>query len=170
MGFGFNLFVFPALIVISIGLLIYFFVTKSKGAIKIFCGLWAVVILLFIVATITAKFNQPIRLTREQIIGNYRIDKKFYPGKNADWQYEHYRFSITPTDSLYFYLTQRGKDLKVIRSKIKYSSEPPYLWAVVNDASNCKVKLTPTLFRGHNRFYYVFHSDVYGNMFFRKEN
>ena len=171
MGFGFNLFVFPVLILATIGFLVYFFVTKSKAAIKILCGLWAVIILLFIVATITTNLNGPIRLTKSQIIGDYRIDKKFYKGKNADWQYEHYRFTITPTDSFYFYVMNRDSVIKTFKSKMKYYNQAPELWNLQDGSTNDYhvIKNKPTLYRGHNKFYYVFRSNIYGNLFFRKE-
>ena len=169
MGFGFNLFGFPLLILATIGLLIYFLATKKKIALKILGGLWALTIVIFSLVLFMERLRKPISLTKQDIIGEYRIDTDFYPGKNAKWQYGHFKFTITSNDSLHFYETRNDTILKIHTCKLKYSSGPPYLWGVENDTT-CKIlKHPPTLYRGHNKFYYVIRSDNYGNMFFRKQ-
>ena len=169
MGFGFNLFVFPLLLLVSIGLVGYFFISKNKTVLKILAVLWGLIILLFIIADFKAHFDRPLRLTKDATIGNYRIDKNFYPGTNADWQYDHFRFTITPTDSIYFFVTNKDNKVKVFKDKIKYSDGPPVLWTIKGDSTYHVIRHPPTLYRGRNKFYYVFRSDKYGNMFFRKQ-
>ena len=170
MGFGFNLIGFPLLIVSTVGLLIYFAATENKTALKILGSVWIVAIVVGATSLIREHYQTPLRLTKQEIIGNYRIDKRFYPGKNTDWQYDHYRFTITPTDSIYFYLTNKNTILKTFKGKLKYSSGPPDLWSIQSDTTYHVIKYRPLLHRGNRKFYYVFHSDIYGNMFFRKEN
>lgn len=169
MGFGFNLIGFPLLILATIGLLIYFLATKKKIALKILGGLWALTILIFCLELFMDKFRKPISLTKQDIIGEYRIDTNFYPGTNAKWQYEHFKFTITSNDSLRFYQTSKDTIFKTCTYKLKYSSGPPDLWSILNDTTNKILKHPPTLYRGHNKFYYVIRSDKYGNMFFRKQ-
>jgi hypothetical protein len=36
-----------------------------------------------------------MELDKEDIYGNYVIDRDICSGKQADWQYNHYRFKIT---------------------------------------------------------------------------
>ena len=169
MGFGFNLFGFPLLILATVGLIIYFFATKKKIALKLLGGLWALTILIFCLGLFMNKFRKPFSLTKQDIIGEYRIDTNFYPGTNAKWQYEHFKFTILPNDSLRFYQTNKDTILKTYTYKLKYSSGPPDLWSIVNDTTYKISKNPPTLYRGHNKFYYVIRSDNYGNMFFRKQ-
>ena len=169
MGFGFNLFGFPLLILATVGLLVYFLATKKKIALKILGGLWALSIIIFCLSLFMNKFRKPISLTKQDIIGEYRIDTNFYPGTNAKWQYEHFKFSITPNDSFRFYLLGKGRILKTYTYNLKYSSGPPELWSIVSDTTLKILKHPPTLYRGHNKFYYVIRSDNYGNMFFRKQ-
>ena len=169
MGFGFNLIGFPLLVLTTVGLLIYFAISKKKIALIILITLWGFTIFLFVTVIISNRYRTPILLTKADIIGNYRVDTSFFPGINAKWQYDHYKFKITPTDSIYFYVTNKDTILKTFKCKLKYSSGPPDLWTIQNDATYHVIKNLPTLFRGHNKFYYVFHSDFYGNMFFRKE-
>ena len=168
MGFGFNLFGFPLLILATVGLLIYFVVTKKKIALKILGGLWVLTILILGLGLFMDKFRKPISLTKQDIICEYRIDTNFYPGRNAKWQYKNYKFTITSNDSLYFYQTSGDKIFKSYAYKLKYSSGPPDLWTIQSMTTYHVIKYPPILYRGHNKFYYVFKSDIYGNMFFRK--
>src|SRR5690606_22621730 len=97
-----------------------------------------------------------------------RIDTNIFGGTNANWQYDRFRFTITPTDSIYLYVTKKDTIIKSFNEKIIYSSGPPDLWKVQSDTNYHVIQYPPTLYRGHDKFYYVFKSDHYGNMFFRK--
>ncbi len=124
---------------------------------------------LVFLSSIFSTFRTPIRLTREQIAGEYRIDKKLYPGKNASWQYEHFRFLITKEDSIIFFAKKPGSLIESsFRHKLVYKTGPPDLWTIDADSTHHVIQISPTLYRSHNRFYYVFHSSRFGNMFFRK--
>jgi hypothetical protein len=169
MGFGFNLFGFPLLILATVGLLIYFFVSQKKIALIILGGLWVLTISVIILNLIVDYNRTPIRLTKNDIVGEYRIDTTFYPGANAKWQYDHYKFYITNKDSILF-IVMKEKEIPrtIYKHKIKYSKIPPKLWSVVADTTHHLILNQPTLYRGHDKFYYVFHSEKFGNMFFRK--
>ena len=169
MGFGFNLVGFPLLILASVGLIIYFLMTKKKIAIKLLGGLWALTIIVFCLGLFMAKSRKSIGLTKQDIVGDYRIDTNFYSGTNARWQYEHFKFTITSNDNLHFYKTSKDTILKTYSYKLKFSGGPPDLWSIINDSTYKILKHLPTLYRGHNKFYYVIRSDNYGNMFFRKQ-
>jgi len=41
-------------------------------------------------------------ITKDRIVGVYEIDTNFYPGKNANWQKEHFFFEITEDDTFLF--------------------------------------------------------------------
>lgn len=169
MGVGFNLIGFPILILVTVGLLGYFFITKSTVPLKILRVIWLLTVILIVTGRIADYFRKPIRLTKSDIIGEYRIDTNIFGGPNANWQYDHYKFTITSTDSIFFYVTNNGTIIKTIKEKILYSSGPPDVWKVQGAATRYHViKYPPTLYRGHYKFYYVFKSDHYGNMFFRK--
>ena len=168
MGFVFYLIGFPLLLFVTV-LLVYFTKTNNKIALKVLSLICVLAILIIVITFIGNRYRTPIRLTAHKIIGEYRIDKNFYPGKNADWQYDHYRFTITKTDSIYFYVTNKDTVLQAFKGKIKYSIGPPDLWIIQIDSSHQIIKHPPTLYRSHKKFYYVFKSDLYGNMFFRKQ-
>jgi hypothetical protein len=168
MGFGFNLIGFPLLILTTLGLLIYFFITKKTKALKILGIVWLLTIIIIMTGIIADHYRTPIRLTKADIIGDYRIDTNLFPGTNSKWQYDHYWFTITPNDTIIFHVTNKDTIIKTFKEKIVYSSGPPDLWKVQNDTAYHVLECPPTLFRGHKKFYYVFKSDYYGNMFFRK--
>ena len=170
MGFGFNLFGFPLLILMTIGLLIYFLVSRKKIAILLLGCLWGLTILLFVFGSIAEHYRKPIRLTRQDIIGEYRIDKTFFSGKNANWQYHHFKFYITNKDSILFVIMEeKGNPIAFYKHKINYSDGSPALWKIKTDSTHHILKNQPTLYRGHDKFYYVFYSEKFGNMFFRKK-
>ena len=169
MGFGFNLIGFPILLLATAGLIIYAIARRTWKPLLVAVAIWGFTILVFIMAAIADHYRKPIRLTKVDIVGNYRIDTNFFKGENAKWQYDHYKFTITATDSIYFYVTDKDTVLKTFKGKLNYSSGPPDLWRIMSDTTYHVIKNSPTLYRGNNKFYYVFHSDLYGNMFFRKE-
>lgn len=169
MGFGFNFIGFPLLLLATGGLVIYAIAKQSWKPLLVVAVLWGLTILLFFTATIADHFRTPIRLEKADIIGEYRIDTNFFSGTNAKWQYDHYRFTITPTDSIIFYVTNKDTIIKSVQEKIMYADGPPALWKVQSDTTIYHVvRYPPTLYRGHKKFYYVFKSNYYGNMFFRK--
>ncbi|RPD43382.1 hypothetical protein [Paracnuella aquatica] len=168
MGFGFNLIGFPLLLLATGGLVIYAIAKQTWKPLLIVAAIWGLTILLFITATIADYFRTPISLTKADIIGEYRVDTNFFSGTNAKWQYDHYRFKITSSDSIIFYVTNKDTVIKTFKEKILYSSGPPDLWKVQSDTTYHILKYPPTLYRGYKKFYYVFKSDIYGNMFFRK--
>jgi hypothetical protein len=171
MGFGFNLIGFPLLLLTTGGLVIYAMAKKTWKPLLVVAALWGLTILLFIGAAISNHYRTPIRLTKNDIIGDYHIDTKIFTGANAKWQYNRYKFTITPTDSIYFYVTNKDTVINTYKKRLVYSSGPPDLWKVHSDTTTHHViKYPPTLYRGHKKFYYVFKSDHYGNMFFRKVN
>ena len=169
MGFGFNLIGFPLLLLATLGLFIYAIGKQTWKPLSGIAALWGLTIIMFIIATIPDNLRTPIRLTKADIIGEYRIDTNFFSGTNAKWQYDHYRFTITTNDSIYFYVTNKDTIIRILKEKISYSLGPPDLWKVQGDTTTYHVtKYPPTLYRGHKKFYYVFNSEHYGNMYFRK--
>jgi hypothetical protein len=168
MGFGFNLFGFPILVLISIGLLIYLLISKNKIALIILASLWGLLFLFFELGAIARYYRKPISLTRNDIVGEYRIDTTFYSGKNATWQYNHYKFFITKKHSIMFVeMNDKGRVIYREVHDLKFSNIP-VTWEIKSDTLHHVIRNNPTLYRSHSKFYYVFHSVKFGNMFFRK--
>lgn len=167
MGFGFNLFGFPILVIATTLLLVA--ATRNRSALKILGIIWSGALVLLVAGSIADNLRKPIVLTKEKIVGEYRIDTSFYPGKNAQWQHDHFKFIITRDDSIHFIvLNDQQKPSKIYNHKIDYHFGPPDRWSINADNAYHVIKSPPTLYRGHKKFYYVFESPKYGNMFFRK--
>lgn len=169
MGFGFSLIGIPLLLLLSVALLLYFLFAKEKKALYALGILWGMVFLLIPFSLLMDNYRQPISLTKADFVGDYRIDTTFYPGRNARWQYDRFGFRILESDSIIFVeINDKGTRINVHRHPINVSAGPPSLWTVTNETSSRVFQKPPALYRGHTRFYYVFVSEGYGNMFFRQ--
>jgi len=118
------------------------------------------------------RINSKIRLNQDDLRGDYVIDRDFFKGPNADWQYNTFRFTITEKDSLYFYVTYKyGKVLKTYAGKVKMHTEyvSDRMEFVFGDSTHPILKEQPCIYRSTWDFYVVLHSPVYGNMFFIKD-
>ena len=111
-----------------------------------------------------------ITFSKEHVIGSYQIDTNFYPGKNADWQNEHFRFEITADDKFVLYERLKDGSERQYVNDVKWNYGPPYHWSLNIVNGHHVIDPQPLLIRSLNnrRFYYVFKSEKFGNMFFRK--
>lgn len=123
---------------------------------------------------------KPVILTNKDIYGTYVIDRDKFPGKQADWQYENIRFKLTENDEMIFQTRIYKDNWKTEKVKISFSTGyydfdlEEYcnrnLIVHSDSTNNHIIRDNPTLYRnsfGH--FYYVFESEKYGNVFFKKQ-
>ena len=172
MGFGFNLFfIFILLPLTAILLLIWLFSKKKifgKTLGIIWFGIIGLIILSMTIRTLTSKKE----LKKEDYYGEYIIDRDFFAGKQANWQYENYRFEIKEDDKIYFYVTNKSKILKTFIGAI--SATDPKMYASERLLINMKqptihiLESNPTTYRSAWSFYLVFHSNKFNNMYFKK--
>ena len=115
MGFGFNLFVvfilFPLTVIL---LLIWLFSGKKlfgKTLGLIWLGIFGLIIFSMTINWLTSKTE----LEKKDYYGQYIVNRDIFPGKQADWQYENFRFEIKENDSIYFRSEERrvGKECPV---------------------------------------------------------
>ena len=57
-------------------------------------------------------FTDKTNVYQNDIYGSYVIDRTKYSGKEANWQYDHYRFEITRQDSFLFHVTNKNANNK----------------------------------------------------------
>ncbi len=170
MGFGFNLGLIFIILPLSGVLVIIWWVSGKSIFGEILVGIWGLMILLVIGSLIIRPIFEKIKLKKKDYYGEYIIDRNYFKGKQADWQYEHFRFEITKGDSIFFYVTEKERILKTFKGTITtvkpYSSER----LVINMEKPTHHILTsnPTIYRDVWGFYMVFNSPKYYNMFFRK--
>ena len=114
--------------------------------------------------------KKPIPITKERIIGSYEIDTNFYPGANSQWQKENFRFEVTANSQFVLYEKQKDNSERKYLGEIAWDMAPPAKWSIKMTEPHQVVDAHPELYRSNKRFYYVFKSKRFGNMFFRKES
>lgn len=170
MGFGFNLFVAFILIPLTGILLVIWLSTGKKifgkSIAQIWIGIFGLVLLSGIIRSLTSKTE----LKKNDYYGQYIVDRDYFPGKQADWQYENFRFEIKDNDSIYFYVTNKAKIVKTYRGTITttetYNSER----LIINMEKPTHHIMTsdPTTYRSTWSFYLVFNSPKFNNVYFKK--
>ena len=171
MGFGFNLF-FVFILVPLIGiLLVTWLLTRKKifgKTLGLIClGIFALAFLSFIAQWLTAKTE----LEKKDYYGVYIVNRDYFSGRQADWQYDNFRFEIKENDSIYFHLTDKEKILKtykgIITTTKPYSSER--LIINMEQPTHHIMTSNPTTYRSAWSFYLVFYSPKFNNVYFKKE-
>ena len=164
-------FLFTIFATLSLILFLLKLIFKNKIFSKIIIGLWILFFSLPILLIIEDIFTSYMHVGKDDIYGEYVINQNKCAGKQADWQYEHYRFKITEDNKMYFYLLQNGKIVKTITKPIEikdfYTSARLDIKPNENDFHI--IRQNPTLYREVWSFYYVFESEKFGNMFFTKK-
>lgn len=173
MGFGFNLFAIPALILISVFGLIAWGVTKRALFGKIVGFVWLSTIGLVLLSLALQKFNSKKILTKENYYGQYVINRSIFPGKQAEWQYKHFYIDIKSNDSIFLYIVNdNGKTIRIFKGRIStnklYKSER--LLINMEHPTHHILTSNPTTYRDNWSFYIVFNSPKFGNMYFVKDN
>lgn len=111
-----------------------------------------------------------ISVSKKDNRGTYIIDREMFKGKQADWQYNHYRFEIKEDNTFLFYVTDKEKIIKTYKGYVTFHA--PHVSTRIaihmNEPSHHILESNPTLYRDIWSFYYVFESKHYGNMFFKK--
>ncbi len=80
-------------------------------------GLALFTLFVFLLISFFDWYNSPITVSKRNLYGNYVIDNEMFKGKNADWQYEHYRLNIKE-DTLKLIIMNHGKEFKTYSKKI----------------------------------------------------
>ena len=86
---------------LSIILFLLWSFSQNKYFAQLLIGLWVSIIRLFIISIIAKPFYTKKVLDKEDFYGEYVIDRDYFSGKQADWQYNNFRFEIMDNDSIY---------------------------------------------------------------------
>lgn len=156
-----------------LGILIFMILgifSKNKVIKKIAFISWIILFSLIVFLFVLKLFTTKMTLNENEIYGKYVVDKNKCAAKQADWQYNHYRFEIKKNNKIYFYITENDKVIKTIIKDIKFNNghSSPLLDINLKNNDFHILKENPTLYREIWTFYYVFHSGKFGNMFFTK--
>lgn len=152
------------------GYLIYLLKKNTKRSRFIAKSIFGFGVMAIVVLLTLKRLNSKIEISREDIYGEYIIDRSKFSGPQADWQYNHFRFVITPTDSFYFYETEGKKILKTHRGTVHFLEvyNRPRIVIEMDRSSHHIIESEPTLYRNTWDFNYVFKSPKFKNVFFKK--
>ena len=153
-----------------IGLFIYGLKKKSKFIGKSILTIYTFGIGFIVIMSISGILAKKKVLEKSDFYGEYAIDRNYFSGKQADWQYNNFRFEIKENDSIYFYVT----DEEIINETYKgtISTLAPYksarLVIEMEKPTNHILTSNPTIYREAWGFFMVFKSPKFNNMYFRK--
>lgn len=170
MGFGFNLFFIFILIPVTVILLLAWLSTQKIIYKKVVGFTWlGIVVLIILSAGINAFVNKKT-LKKHDFYGQYIVDRDFFPGKQANWQYDNFRFEIKTNDSVYLYVTNEDRIMKTFVGTITTLAPYRSKRLVVKMKEPCHhiFESNPTIYRSPWSFYLVFNSPRFGNMFLKK--
>lgn len=144
--------------------------SKNKVIKKIAFISWIMLFSLISFLCVLKLFTTKMKLSENEIYGEYVIEKNKCPGKQADWQYNQYRFEIKKDNKIYFYILENKIIIKTIIKDVKFNNghSSPLLDIDLKNNNFHILKENPILYREIWTFYYVFHSEKFGNMFFTK--
>lgn len=158
------------LLPISIILFLLWIFTKKRFFRNILLIMWGGLISLLILSFVFRPLWEKKVLDKSDFYGEYIIDRNYFSGKQADWQYNNFRFEIKKNDSIYFYVT----DGKIINETYKgtISTLAPYKTArlviEMEKPTHHILTTNPTIYREVWDFFMVFNSPKFHNMYFRK--
>ncbi|AZQ57295.1 hypothetical protein EJ994_00160 [Maribacter sp. MJ134] len=158
------------LLIITIVFLIIWAITKKKAYGKAILYFWGGIFTLYFAMYALHLINSKKVLEKQDFYGHYTIDRNYFSGKQADWQYDNFRFEIRENDSIYFYVTDGPDIMETYKGKI--STLAPYksarLVIKMEEPNHHILTTNPTIYRESWDFFMVFNSPKFSNMYFRK--
>jgi hypothetical protein len=161
----------PALLsLLTLVFLIAWLWTKDFIYGKIIGYLWLGLFGLFFLGRIISFLTDKKELDKSDYYGEYIVNREYFKGRQADWQYDNFRFEIKDNDSIYFYLTDKEKILKTYRGTIttKEYFRSERLVINMDQPTHHIMTSNPTTYRSAWSFYLVFYSPKFNNVYFRK--
>ncbi len=167
MAFLFLLFIIVPLTGI---LLLVGWMTNNKIFGKIAGYFWLGLLGLFIFGTIIRLLTDKTILKKKDYYGEYIVNRDYFKGRQADWQYDNFRFEIRENDSIYFYITDKEKTLKTYKGTITTTKPYDSQRLIINMKQPIHHIMTgnPTTYRSAWSFNLVFYSPKFNNVYFQK--
>ena len=172
MGIVLTILLVLILIPSTLFLLLTWAITKKKIFGKILGITWLVILGLLIgLETIKWATDKTI-LEKKDYYGEYIIDRSYFPGKQADWQYNHFRFEIKNNDSIYFFKTENENIIDTFSGSIKTTDPNQFISEriIINmkKPTHHIMNSNPTTYRSSWNFNLVFYSSKFNNVYFKK--
>lgn len=169
----FSIFIIIVLVVLILSIYsgLAFMVTRKVEYWYLFLKVVASSFLLIGVLLLVRWLNSNVKLSKSDFYGDYVINRDFFPGPDAQWQYEHYKFTIRPDDSLFFYVmagdsirsVHKGKMIvsnAYASARVTFDMQPPVHHVFTEQ---------PLIVRNRWGFTIVLYSPYYNHMYFEKD-
>jgi len=109
------------------------------------------------------------KLDQDDFYGSYVIDRSYFPGKQANWQYNHFRMEIDKANTLKLFETEGAQILNTVEVPIEFVNYNSTRLAIRSDSAIHHILSShPTIYREVWSFYLVFNSTKFSNMYFKK--
>ncbi len=150
--------------------LLYTLFTGKTGVLNLFFAVGGAGAFLLLILFLLSPLWTKVELAPKDYHGTYVIDRSFYPGKQADWQYNHFRFEVLPSDSILFYETEGAKIAAAYCGRVSWPAG--YISARMrlnmDSPTHFIVASNPTTHRFIWSFRLVFATSKFGNVAFKK--
>ncbi len=170
MGFGFNLGMIFIVLPLTGILILLSIITNKKFFGQALMTIWGGLFALIILRMILSPFSSKKVLDETDYIGDYVVNRDYFSGKQSDWQYNHFRFTITRQNKIYFYETNGQEITKTTTGSVYYINTYPSvrLRIYFDSPKHHILSSNATTYRNIWDFYLVFHSHKFNNVFFKK--
>lgn len=170
MGFLFNLLFIFFLVPLSVLLLLIGFLSRKLIFGKFVGILWIGIFGLVLFSVTVQWLKAKTELKKKDYYGEYIVNRDYFLGNQADWQYDNFRFEIKNNDSIYFYVTDKEQILDTFRGVIStvkpWNSERLIIY--MEQPTHHILTSNPTTYRSSWSFYLVFYSSKFYNVYFKK--
>ena len=145
-----------------------FYRSRDTAHLTHLARVWSLPLLLIGAPIFLLWFTSPVAVTKDSIVGCYQVDDRFYPGPNARWQKQLFRFEVTADNRFVLYERLADGIDKPFVGTIRWANESPEKWSIRMQTPHPVAVNYPLLYRQPHGFYYVFRTKAFGNMFFRR--
>lgn len=167
------IFIVPFLILVLIITLIGgfgFLITKKSIYWKMLLYAWVPLLIIILFGASIIWLDSDVILDKEDYYGAYRINRDYFPGEDAEWQYEHFKFEILENDSIHFYVTNNDSVVRVYKGKVFFNESYKSVRICFDMLLPVHHVMSdqPLVTRSRWDFDIVMHSPLYYNMYFEK--
>lgn len=170
-GFGFNFLMILLIMPVTVILILAWIISRKAIFGKLLGLMWGGIFGFLAFLIVMQIFTTKMKVTKSKIYGNYVIDRSKYPGKQADWQYDNFKFKVTKDNVMHFSYKLSDGEFKTQEIRVDFLEQYySHRLVLAQDSTRHHIIAdNPALYRDVWNFYYVFKSDKFGNVFFKKK-
>ena len=167
---GLGILIFFVIVPLTVILLLIWAISRKAIFGKLLGLMWLGIAGIIVFSISASWLFSKKELSKSDYYGQYVVNRDYFSGEQADWQYNHFRFEITDQDSIFFHMTDYGEIVKTYRGSISTSKsyKSARLRIKMDQPTHHIMAMNPTTYRNSWSFYMVFYSSKFNNVFFKK--